>query len=121
MNVQPDTKPAKPIRDRRVFVLFHDQDWSCVCCGRERQIVAHHIVGRGQGGDDVMANLAPLCDPCHSAYHGNPYKLKGMYVNERKVRRSVAVFVRGDKAAQQYLVGKLTEFGAEAYVQRLER
>lgn len=27
----------------------------------------HHLVGRGQGGDDVAANIVPLCADCHHA------------------------------------------------------
>jgi HNH endonuclease len=121
VNVQPDTKPAKPIRDRTVFVLFHDQPWACVNCGRDRQIVAHHIVHRGQGGDDVMANLAPLCDPCHGAYHGNPYKHKGKYVNETKVKQALIRHILGDREdTQEYLLAKWGAFGLEAFVQMLE-
>ena len=36
-----------------------------VCGGRWSDL--HHIVSRAQGGDDVVANLAPLCRPCHRA------------------------------------------------------
>ncbi len=119
--VHPDPRPAKPIRDRRVFVLFHDQDWSCVCCGRDRQIVAHHIVHRGQGGDDVMANLAPLCDSCHGAYHGNPYKHKGQYTNETKVKQALVRHILRDRDdTQEYLLAKWGAFGLEAFVQMLE-
>lgn len=29
----------------------------------------HHLVPRSAGGDDVDANLVPLCDACHGQLH----------------------------------------------------
>ncbi|MGH3598440.1 MAG: HNH endonuclease signature motif containing protein [Mycobacterium sp.] len=29
----------------------------------------HHVVHRSDGGDDVAANIVPLCDDCHAAIH----------------------------------------------------
>lgn len=37
---------------------------SCWVCG-ERWTELHHIYPRGQGGDDVGPNLAPVCMTCH--------------------------------------------------------
>lgn len=31
----------------------------------------HHLVGRAQGGDDVAANIVPLCAGCHDAVTAN--------------------------------------------------
>lgn len=117
-----DAKPARRIVDRYVYVLFHDRQWSCISCGRERQIVAHHLISKGQGGDDVMANLVPLCDPCHKAYHGNPYRAYGNRVDAAHVKRCLARYVRSEPGEDSaaYLISKLGPFGAEALVMQME-
>lgn len=37
---------------------------TCWICG-EPWTELHHILSRGQGGDDVIEDLAPLCASCH--------------------------------------------------------
>jgi 5-methylcytosine-specific restriction endonuclease McrA len=47
----------------------------CVLEGRRgtRQVELHHLIRRSQGGDDVPANLVPLCRQHHRQVHGgNP-------------------------------------------------
>lgn len=38
---------------------------SCVACGSEEDLVAHHRIPRRYGGLDVLENLEPVCRRCH--------------------------------------------------------
>jgi 5-methylcytosine-specific restriction endonuclease McrA len=66
--VRSDPKPAKRYRAtpeewagiHRAFVKE-----MCWVCGRMWSDL-HHILPRSQGGDDVIACLAPLCRQCHT-------------------------------------------------------
>lgn len=42
---------------------------SCRACRGASSLHRHHLVSRGQGGDDVDANLVPVCRRCHWALH----------------------------------------------------
>lgn len=115
-DVHSDPKPVKRIRDSSVYDEFHLYNWTCVACSWEnRTVEAHHVLSRAQGGDDVMDNLVPLCRSCHRAYHNG----------NRAPRRMIARFLRSEAGSEHssYLIGKLGNdgFGAEAFVQRLER
>lgn len=61
----------------------------------------HHLVSRGALGDDVAANLAPLCSDCHGLVEGrDPHAL--------------AVLAEGlEDAEYAYVVGKLGENALE--------
>lgn len=64
-----DAKPLKRHRASRTEwaglhkVFVNERCW--ICNGRWSDL--HHILSRAQGGDDVVANLAPLCRECHTA------------------------------------------------------
>ena len=85
--------------------------------------MAHHIIRKSQGGDDVMANLAPLCDPCHAAYHGTPIRRRGKFIGPTHVRKALAAYIRSDDGEDTaaYLIHKLGPFTAEHFVQKLEK
>jgi 5-methylcytosine-specific restriction endonuclease McrA len=38
---------------------------SCVHCGADDDLVAHHKLPRRYGGQDLLENLAPVCRSCH--------------------------------------------------------
>jgi hypothetical protein len=38
---------------------------SCVHCGAEEDLVAHHKLPRRYGGQDLPENLEPVCRGCH--------------------------------------------------------
>jgi len=38
---------------------------SCVYCGADEDLVAHHKVPRRYGGPDHFSNLEPVCRSCH--------------------------------------------------------
>jgi hypothetical protein len=46
-------------------------DQACRACGKHGwpSNHLHHLVFRSGGGDDVPANLIPLCKDCHQAFH----------------------------------------------------
>src|SRR5262245_62574014 len=116
----PDPRPAQRIRDKEVFEFFHDRGWTCLHCGSPH-VTAAHVISRGAGGDDVMANLVPLCgggsSGCHGAFdNGHSYIGDfGQKVRPEQVRESVARFIRSDDGEQHaaYLIHKLGPFGAE--------
>jgi 5-methylcytosine-specific restriction endonuclease McrA len=39
--------------------------YRCRRCGARRQLSAHHIKPRAQGGTDSLRNLLTLCAACH--------------------------------------------------------
>lgn len=41
----------------------------CCNCGSEEDVQYHHIVELAAGGNDVIANIAPLCGTCHAMHH----------------------------------------------------
>ena len=63
-----DPKPQKRFRasarewERIRDAFSEDRCWVC----SERWTELHHIYPRGQGGDDVTVNLAPVCRECHA-------------------------------------------------------
>ena len=44
-----------------------------ICCNCrkecENEIIFHHIVPLGYGGNDVVTNIVPLCSNCHNKIH----------------------------------------------------
>lgn len=115
--VRDDPKPAPRIRDKAVYELFHGINWSCLACSWDRPVEAHHVLSRGQGGDDVMNNLVPFCRSCHAAYHNG----------NQNPRRMLARFLRSEQGQDhvRYLHDKMDPvngvFAVESFVQRLER
>lgn len=61
----------------------------------------HHLVPRSQGGDDIAANLIPLCPECH----------RRVTENDRQALAMVAASLQD--AERAYIVGKLGEGALE--------
>ncbi len=63
--------------DARVRLLLNER--ACAACGGPASN-AHHVLPKGRGGDDLYANLIPLCGSgttgCHGAWHGSPYVIQ---------------------------------------------
>lgn len=78
----------------------------CGCgCGRRAESL-HHLVGRGQGGDDVRANLIPLSGDgtrlCHGAItsHQRTYDMRlGEYCVPDQVFRGIRANLPPEKIA----------------------
>jgi 5-methylcytosine-specific restriction endonuclease McrA len=67
--VTGDAKPRKRVRAStpraRLAAYGHVAGSPCAVCGERRPVEAAHVVPRSQGGDDVRANIAPICGRCH--------------------------------------------------------
>ena len=73
-----DPKPAARIVDRKAFAEFYAEHVGLPCqiCGRYGRwlldgMSIHHILSRGQGGDDVAENFAWLCGHGTVGCHGD--------------------------------------------------
>ncbi len=75
---KPPPRPRKATRkiDRDASAAQLLRYGACCACGAPA-CNAHHVIPKGQGGDDVLENLVSLCGSgtarCHGALHGNPY------------------------------------------------
>jgi 5-methylcytosine-specific restriction endonuclease McrA len=72
----PDPKPRK--RHTASSEQWHQvREWmvdstdKCQICVRVQWAELHHIVPRGQSGDDFPENLMPLCQGCHQGVTEN--------------------------------------------------
>lgn len=92
-----DPKPEPRIVDRGAMKRKLLLDPVCRACG-VRACNCHHLIGKGQGGDDVEDNLIPLCgsgsDGCHGALHGSPYMRAGRRWEAQDVRRAIGLGLR---------------------------
>lgn len=72
---QPDPKRAAriklPPRDYRLLLRRMREAFPvCELCEERASETAHHVVPRGQGGDDLDVNLAMLCGDGTRGCHG---------------------------------------------------
>ena len=116
----PDFKDGPRTVDRKASLAKLLRDPLCRACGA-RATNTHHLVGRGQGGDDDVDNLIPLCgsgsDGCHGALHGNPYvDASGRRWDAFSVRQAIGVGLRPSE--YYYAVEKLRH-GAASMLDRL--
>jgi HNH endonuclease len=87
----------------------------CVICGGI-DISIHHILPRGQGGDDVWENLAPLCGSGTHGCHG------GVEAGLDSASRALGLYVlRERQDTVDYLIARLgsTQAASEFLRQRL--
>lgn len=112
-------KPRKRIVDPRASAAKRASDPWCRSCRRlgvfVRATNCHHLLGKGQSGDDVLDNLIPICGHgsagCHGALHGNPYiHPVGGRRTAQDVRRDIGLTLRYPEVA--YLVERLGEIPA---------
>jgi 5-methylcytosine-specific restriction endonuclease McrA len=52
---------------RDVIVKFKGGE--CEHCGSDDRLHLHHIIPRGEGGEDTMNNLLLVCEDCHLEIH----------------------------------------------------
>ena len=52
----------------RQSILQRDQ-WHCQSCGSMFRLEVHHMISRGQLGDDMEKNLITVCSICHRKLH----------------------------------------------------
>jgi 5-methylcytosine-specific restriction endonuclease McrA len=65
----PDPKPERRLVDARAGLAKLRREGRCRVCGWKHHLTRHHIVPRGQRGDDADDNLVPLCERCHGELH----------------------------------------------------
>lgn len=113
---QPDPKPGKKHRadtkewgELRSVLLPRGAFCACGCGRRAHSL--HHLVGRDQGGDDVIENLVPLAGSgttlCHGAvqYGQRTWDAaQGVYVDPEVVARGIRK--RMTKDAERYIIEK---------------
>lgn len=87
---ESDFKPGSRIRDPELMRRLHYEYEECVICGDIR-FSLHHVLKRGQGGDDVRENLVPLCgdgtNGCHGAVESNrdfACRALGLYIQSER-------------------------------------
>ena len=61
----PQKKPRYKANKKKWEQLRAAKDGPCRVCRGAPPNELHHLVPRSQGGDDVCANLVPLCHRCH--------------------------------------------------------
>jgi len=58
-----------------VYLAYWIEHSVCEACGKQESAMPHHIVSRGAGGRDDVANLLALCFVCHGqAYHTHGWR-----------------------------------------------
>lgn len=68
--VTPDPKPRAPrILDRLATTRACLRWRECAVCG-EPSATGHHVLAKGDGGDDVLENIVPLCGSGTTGCHG---------------------------------------------------
>jgi 5-methylcytosine-specific restriction endonuclease McrA len=75
VEVRPDWKPRARLRlsPGKYRALVRDRleaEPLCRVCGVRRADGCHHLVPKDYGGDDVAANLVPLCGSGTTGCHG---------------------------------------------------
>lgn len=104
-----DPKPAPRVVDRKASKRKLLLDPWCRSCP-SRATNCHHLVGKGQRGDDVDDNLIPLCGSgttgCHGALHGTPSTHQGRRRTARDVRLAIGLKIHPSEYG--YVLGKLS-------------
>lgn len=89
--MRPDPKPeARRVATRSEWeAIVAEKDGPCRSCGGKRESF-HHLVNRSQRGDDVPANLIPLCGDGVKGCHGIlTQKLAGWEIVAAAIRHSL--------------------------------
>lgn len=121
-----DPKPLARVKDTDAVRRARLRWDACAACGGDAGS-AHHVVPKGERGDDVEANLLMLCGHgtagCHGAEHGNPYvKVIGIFQERRDaawVHRRIGLTILHDRPDTiAYVLSKMgSERGAD-YLRR---
>lgn len=65
-----------------------------VCERKDGKIDLHHLVPRSLGGDDVAANLVPLCEYHHDRFERGPKREVGAEIGKTLLETEIE-YVRG--------------------------
>lgn len=108
----PDPKPPKRIVDRQATTRACLTYRTCGICGH-RSETGHHVISRKQGGDDVLANIVPLCGSGTTGCHG---RIENEEIGARKVLGAHLVENRPDVI--EYVREKLGPVQAHDWLRR---
>lgn len=106
-------KPARRYRATKdEWIEFHEwrSEQTCWVCHSARATNTHHIYPRGQGGDDYIENLAPLCGTGTTGCHGR------IHARDLVARSLLRQSMTSDNLA--YLIHKLGDGPAAAWLER---
>ncbi len=113
----PDPKPVKPFRasQEEWQQLRAQLEWRCVACGEgwKPALGAAHIIGRDEGGDDVLENLVVLCGYQAECPNGCHVLLQEHRNGWEQVAAHVRAYVRARASRLLYVIGKVGEDGFE--------
>jgi len=85
---------------------------NCVVCG-EPGGTAHHVIFKGQGGDDVVANGVMLCGSGTTGHHGL------MHAMDEETRRGIGGHIVRDRPDTfEYVTDKLGDEQGRDYLRR---
>ncbi len=70
MTAPTDPRPPKRVKDSRAGKAKVEREGRCRVCGTRRGLNRAHLVAKGQRGDDVAANIVPLCGSGTAGCHG---------------------------------------------------
>ena len=54
-------------------LAFFGEPLTCVFCGSEKVTLWEHLVPVARGGETVLGNMVPACQPCNDSKHSKPY------------------------------------------------
>ncbi len=54
-------------------LAFFGEPLTCVFCGGENVTLWEHLVPVARGGETVLGNMVPACQPCNDSKHSKPY------------------------------------------------
>lgn len=124
MSGAPDLKAGGRVSDptatKRTLLLYP----ACLACGASASN-GHHVlaIGRGQTGDDLVANIISLCGSgsfgCHGAFHGNPYVVNGERRDAEWVARRIGEKLDAQRPdVTSYVLGKLGPSAGKDFLRR---
>lgn len=118
----PDPKPDPRIKDSAALArarLLWDE---CAACGKP-PANGHHVLPKGEGGDDVEANIVMVCGSgswrCHGALHGSPYQDGARRWETAEVYAAVGAFLLARRPDTiEYVLTKLGWSAGREYLAR---
>lgn len=107
-----DPRPARRIRDSDLMRLMHsERTKECAITGDTLALELHHVLPRGQGGDDVRANLVFLRGDVHRRITANDpvaLRLLGEHIrSERLDTMAYLTFKLGPGRAEEWMRRRL--------------
>jgi len=100
-----DPRPAKRIRASKAeWTRIREQfaHECCVACGLPANHLHHVVFKKADRGDDVVANLVPICTSCHDRFHSHG-------IGWERIARHIRAYVMARHSRLDYVIGKMGE------------